>query len=421
MTSHTTNLDSVQPVDESATDLFDNWFDPIETEVRARAREFIEELIRGELDAVLARPRYRRGQKADDEGSAGVSGHRHGSRTRSLTGTFGPIEIAVPRARLSTPAGKTTEWKSQALRAYQRRTLAADALIASCYLAGTNTRRVRRALAALFGGAVGKDTVSRTWRKVKSDWDAWNARSLADEPIVRLILDGTVVRVRLDRKATSISLLVVIGVRADGQKVLLAIKSMGCESTEAWRTVLDDLIRRGLRRPEFLIVDGAPGLDKAIAAVWDRVPVQRCTVHKHRNLLAHAPERLHEEITADYNDMIYAATCEEIAARRKAFIRKWRLKHRAVADSLEEAGDRLFSFTRLPPSQWRSLRTTNAIERLHEEFKRRIKTQTVLPSAETAAMLFWALLASGQINMRKVDGWKTLATKPIDQPIDLAA
>jgi len=411
----------VQPVDESATDLFDNWFDPIETEVRARAREFIEELIRGELDAVLARPRYRRGQKADDEGSAGVSGHRHGSRTRSLTGTFGPIEIAVPRARLSTPAGKTTEWKSQALRAYQRRTLAADALIASCYLAGTNTRRVRRALAALFGGAVGKDTVSRTWRKVKSDWDAWNARSLADEPIVRLILDGTVVRVRLDRKATSISLLVVIGVRADGQKVLLAIKSMGCESTEAWRTVLDDLIRRGLRRPEFLIVDGAPGLDKAIAAVWDRVPVQRCTVHKHRNLLAHAPERLHEEITADYNDMIYAATCEEIAARRKAFIRKWRLKHRAVADSLEEAGDRLFSFARLPPSQWRSVRTTNAIERLHEEFKRRIKTQTVLPSAETAAMLFWALLASGQINMRKVDGWQTLATKPIDQPIDLAA
>ncbi|MGY4501267.1 hypothetical protein ACVWYH_005198 [Bradyrhizobium sp. GM24.11] len=84
------------------------------------------------------------------------------------------------------------------------------------------------------------------------------------------------------------------------------------ESTEAWCAVLDKLIRRGLRRPEFLIVDGAPGLEAAIAAVWDGVPVQRCTVHKHRNLLAHAPERLHEEITADYNDMIYGATREEI-------------------------------------------------------------------------------------------------------------
>jgi putative transposase len=421
MTSTITKTDSRQREAETAPQLFDDWFDPIETEVRDRARQFIEELLRQELDAALARPRYGRGKLPMDEGATVVTGHRHGSRTRSLTGTFGRVEIAVPRARLNTPEGKTTEWKSQALRAYQRRTLAADALIASTYLAGTNTRRVRRALAALFGGAVGKDTVSRTWRKVKSDWDAWNARSLANEPIVRLILDGTVVRVRLDRKATAISLLVVLGVRDNGQKVLLAIKSMGGESAEAWRSVLEDLIKRGLRRPEFLIVDGSGGLDNAIAAVWDGVPVQRCTVHKHRNLLAHAPERLHDEITADYNDMIYAATREEVAARRKAFLRKWRLKHRAVADSLAEAGDRLFSFTRLPPGQWRSVRTTNAIERLHEEFKRRIKTQTVLPSADTAAMLFWALLASGQINMRKVDGWQTLATKPIDQPIDLAA
>ena len=281
MTKITTKPDSLQPATEMAVDLFDNWFDPIETEVRARSRQFIEELIRSELDTALSRPRYGRSQMAGHEAKAGVTGHRHGSRTRRLTGTFGPIEIAVPRARLDDTEGKTTEWKSGALRAYQRRTLAADALIAGSYLAGTNTRRVRRALAALFGGTVGKDTVSRTWRKVKSDWDIWNSRSLAEEPIVRLILDGTVVRVRLDRKATSISLLVVLGLRADGQKVLLAIRSMGGESAEAWRAVLGDLIKRGLRRPEFLIVDGAPGLDKAIAAVWDGAPVQRCTVHKH--------------------------------------------------------------------------------------------------------------------------------------------
>ena len=86
--------------------------------------------------------------------------------------------------------------------------------------------------------------------------------------------------------------------------------------------------------------------------------------------------------------MIYAKTKQEIEAKRKVFIRKWRLKCRAVADSLEEAGDRLFIFARFPESQWKSIRTTNAIERLHEEFTQRIKTQTVLPSAETAAMLF---------------------------------
>jgi putative transposase len=237
---------------------------------------------------------------------------------------------------------------------------------------------------------------------------------------VRLILDGTVVRVRLDCKATSISLVVGLGVREDGKKVLLAVKNLGGETKESWRTVLDDLVKRGLHKPELLIVDGGSGLDAALAAIWNDVPTRRYTVHKHRNLLAHAPERLHDEITADYNDMIYADTPQEVEKRRKAFLRKWRVRHSAVADSLEEAGDRLFTFVRLPPSQRKSARTTNAIERLHEEFKRRIKSQTVLPSSDTAAGLFWALLASGQIIRRKVDGWQTLATK-LDQPLDLDA
>src|ERR1700684_4551789 len=351
--------------------LLDDWFDAIEDGVRARARGFIETMLEEELSEALSRPRYGRRKPGEDEAAPSVVGVRHGHRERTLTGTFGKTRVGVPRARVA--------------------------------------------------GAGGKDVVSRVWRKTKGDWDAWNARSLAEEPIVRLILDGTVARVRLDRKATSVSLLVALGVRADGQKVLLAIKSMGGESEAAWRALLDDLVRRGLPRPELVVVDGAPGLEKALATLWPDMAVQRCTVHKHRNLLAHAPERLHQEISNDYKDMIYAATRGEVETRRKTFIRKWRLKCRAVADSLEEAGDRLFTFTRFPPSQWKSIRTSNAIERLHEEFKRRIKTQTVLPCAETAAMLFWALLASGQITMRKVDGWQTLAEKPDDQIIDLAA
>jgi hypothetical protein len=107
--------------------------------------------------------------------------------------------------------------------------------------------------------------------------------------------------------------------------------------------------------------------------------VQRCTVHKHRNLLAHAPRRLHEALSNDYHEMIYARTAKEIEARRKAFIRKWRLKCRAVADSLEEAGDRLCAFTRWPNSQWHSAHTTNAIERLHEEFKRVSRRRPCFP------------------------------------------
>ena len=381
--------------------------DPIEDRLRETVRATIEALFDEELAAFLGRIRYGRGGGAR-------KGYRHGRRERELVGTFGTETVSVPRARIEGEDGRTTEWRSQALRRYQRLTKRAEALIAAVYLAGTNTRRVKRALFGLFQGAVGKDVVSRAWRKVKVDWDAWCARSLAEEDIVRVILDGTVIRTRLDKKAANISVLAAIGVRRDGQKILLSIRHMGGESTSAWRQFLDDLDARGLKRPDFVIVDGAPGLEAALTALWGaELPIQRCTVHKHRNLLGHAPKHLYDELTEDYRDMIYAETAAEVETRRKAFLRKWRLKCRAVADSLEEAGERLFAFTRLDPSQWRSARTTNAIERLNEEFRRRIKTQTVLPCAETVPMLLWALLASGQIRMRKVDGWETLS-----QPIE---
>jgi putative transposase len=333
--------------------------DPIEDRLRETVRATIEALFDEELAAFLGRIRYGRGDGAR-------KGYRHGRRERELVGTFGAETVSVPRARIEGEDGRTTEWRSKALPRYQRLTKRAEALIAAVYLAGTNTRRVKRALYGLFQGAVGKDVVSRAWRKVKVDWDAWCARSLAEEDIVRLILDGTVIRTRLDRKATNISVLAAIGVRRDGQKILLSIRHMGGESTAAWRQFIDDLDARGLKRPDFVIVDGAPGLEAALTALWGaELPIQRCTVHKHRNLLGHAPKHLHDELTEDYRDMIYAETAAEVETRRKAFLRKWRLKCRAVADSLEEAGPSAakFAFTRLDPSQWKSARTTNAPSR----------------------------------------------------------
>ncbi len=389
-------------------------YDPIEDRLRANIRATIEAVFEEELEGVLGRCRYGR------EG-VGQKGYRNGHRDRDIIGTFGSEKISVPRARIQDEDGKVSEWHSKALPRYQRLTKKAEALIVTVYLSGTNTRRVKRALYGLFKGAVSKDVVSRAWRKVKTDWEAWSTRSLADEDIVRLILDGTVVKTRVDRKATNISVLAAIGVRRDGQKVLLSIANMGGESTAAWRQFLDDLDVRGLKRPDFVIVDGAPGLEAALAQLWgEDLTMQRCTVHKHRNLLAHAPGHMHDELTEDYRDMIYADTAAEVHKRRKAFLHKWRLKCRAVADSLEEAGDKLFTFTRLPQSQWKSARTTNAIERLNEGFRRRIKTQTVLPSPETVPMLFWALMASGQIQMRKVNGWETL-DQPLNEILDLAA
>src|SRR3954449_5685726 len=140
--------------------LSEDWFDPLEAGVRTRIRSFIEELLEAELEAALGRKRYARGKTPETEPSAEaarslVSGHRHGHRERTLMGTFGAVTVCVPRARLATSEGGTKEWRNASIPAYQRLTRRAEALIAGAYLSGTNTRRVRRALAALFGGAVG--------------------------------------------------------------------------------------------------------------------------------------------------------------------------------------------------------------------------------------------------------------------------
>ena len=182
MTTDSTAAAATEPGGELL--LGQEWADALEAGVRGRIRSFIEELLEAELEAALSRKRYERGRPGAEDAAggspAGAVGHRHGRRERTLLGTFGAVTVSVPRARLRTPQGGTVEWKNATIPAYRRLTRRAEALIAGAYLAGTNTRRVRRALAALFGGAVGKDTVSRVWRKVKSDWDAWSGRALAD-------------------------------------------------------------------------------------------------------------------------------------------------------------------------------------------------------------------------------------------------
>ena len=226
----------------------ENWFDPLEDAIRFRVRAFIEAVVAEEAQAALGgRARYQR--------SGAPKGYRNGHRHRQLVGTFGALTVSLPRVRLLDGDGGEKEWRSQTIQAYKRLTKRAEAIIANTYLAGTNTRRVRRALAGLFGGKVGKDAVSRAWRKVKTDWESWQARDLSGEDIVRLIHGWQPASRRaLMARVLSIPLLVVLGVRRDGQKVLLAVKNMGGETEAAcvamsWRT-FSGTYCHGLKAPE---------------------------------------------------------------------------------------------------------------------------------------------------------------------------
>ena len=155
------------------TGLDADWFDPLEDAVRGQVRAFIEQLLDEELEAALGRGRYERGPAA--------KGHRNGHRDRRLDTTFGPLVLAVPRARLADDDAGEREWRSELLPAYQRLSRRAELLIAQVYLAGVNTRRVRRALQTLFAGRIGKDAVSRAWRKTRAAWEAWQQRDLTDQ------------------------------------------------------------------------------------------------------------------------------------------------------------------------------------------------------------------------------------------------
>lgn len=383
--------------------------DSIERTIRERVRTTIEVIVEEELEAALrAAPSQRVGCVRQ--------GYRHGQRERRLTTSVGPTTIAMPRARITGSDEKSSEWHSRTVRRYERRTPRVDEALLGVYLSGANSRRIRGALAPLLrGGPLGKDAVSRLVGRLKGDFESWRERELRDEDIRYLFLDGWYPKLRLGKQRVRVPVLVVLGVRADGQRVVLDLRLVGDESAAAWQTLIDKLVARHLAMPALAVIDGNPGLAAALRQAWPGMRIQRCTAHKLRNLEAKAPRTLREELQEDYRRMIYAESAEAIATARASLRKKWQLRCPGVVESLDEAGDELFTFSAFPPSQWKALRTTNALERINEEFRRRTKTQASLPSQDAVLLLLFGLLRSGAIRLRRIDGWEDMvaAARPM--------
>ena len=278
------------------------------------------------------------------------------------------------------------------------------------YLAGDNQRRIRGALQPLLRAApLSKSAVSRIVATLKDGLTVWTHRPLGDVELVYLYLDAVCLRVRSAGKVTSVPVLTAVAVLADGRKELLALELCGSESGEAWKGFVDDLKARGLRAPLLAVIDGNPGPRQALGRTWPATAVQRCAVHKLRNLERKAPKHAFDELREDFHRIVYAATADAGRAAYSAFERKWTKRCPGVARSLQEGGAELLTFFTFPKAQWKTLRTTNVIERLNEEFRRRVKTQGSLPSEDAALILLFSLVVSGQIKLRKIDGHTTMA------------
>jgi transposase-like protein len=244
--------------------------------------------------------------------------------------------------------------------------------------------------------------------RLREDFAVWGTRELGELKVRYLFLDGWYPRVRIGKKRARVPVLVTLGVCANGRRVIVDLRLAGVESERAWLDALQSLVERKLGAPVLAVIDGNPGLAAALTAQWPKLAIQRCTNHKLWNLLAKAPAHLREELAEDYRRMMYAESRGAVEQARRGFARKWKLRCQAVYASFEEAGDELFTFTAFPVSQWKALRTTNALERINEEFRRRTKTQASLPNEEAVLLLLFGLLRSGQIKLRRLVGWQEL-------------
>lgn len=369
--------------------------------IRVRVREAIREIVSEELDAVLGAGSYER--------SLARRGYRNGSRARTITTSQGKTDFDMPRG-VVWEGGQKVEWQSTVVPRYQRRSAQVDGALLGMYFGGVNTRKVKQAIKILFKDApLSRSTISRIIGKLKVYFEAWRTQSLSKETLPYLYLDGIYVKVRCGGRVGRLPVLAVVGIRPNGEKILLALEIRGGEGEEAWKGVLQDLTRRGLKRPKLAMIDGSPGLSSAIELSWPGIEKQRCTVHKLRNLLSHAPETLHEEIRTDFHAIVYADDGIAARAAYDAFVKKWRKLSEGVARSLEEAGLELITFFRYPKSQWKSLRTTNLIERLNQEWRRRIKTQVSFPNESAVLLMLWGLVASGMIRMHRLGGYEDMA------------
>jgi transposase-like protein len=369
----------------------------LETLVRGRIREKIQLILEEELESALGAGSHER--------VPGRRGYRHGSRPpRKLVTSLGPIEIEVPRGRLRTAEG-VEEFSSRIVRRYERRTRRVDAALITSYLVGANTRKIRLALAPILEGtALSRSAISRLVQRLQSLFQSWRERDLSQEPYAMLILDGIRVPVRLARRVVKVPVQAVIGVKESGEKDLLELRLAPSESLKSWEGVIEGLMRRGLRAPILVMLDGNAGLIRSVREAWPDARIQRCTRHKLENLLSKAPKHCHEELKRDYAAITHADDREAAEKAYETFTRKWQKLVPEVVVSLQEAGLELLTFYDFPPEMWKSLRTTNMIERVNEEFRRRIKTQGSFPTESAALILLFGLLASGTIRLRKIDG-----------------
>ena len=339
-------------------------------------REVVQQVLEAEMDEALG------AQKSERTGER--VGYRSGYYNRALITRVGKLELRVPQDR----QGRRTE----VFERYQRSEKALVGAMAEMYVQGVSTRKVKAITEELCGHEFSASTISRVNQTLDVELEKFAQRKL-EEAYPYLILDARYEKVREDGAIRSRAVLVAIGINWEGRRNVLAVDLANRESHSSWKDFLLELRKRGLREVECVVSDDHAGLKKAIQEVLPEAAWQRCYVHFLRNALDYLPRKADDDCLMELRWMYARRTLDEARRDLAAWLGKWSGRYPKLCDWVEGNIEETFTFYRLPQQHHKNLKSTNMLERLNEELKRRTLVVRIFPNADSCLRLVRALAA----------------------------
>lgn len=341
-------------------------FEMIRVDFRQTVGQYLSRLMDAELTHFLGRARYQRLQ--------GDVNHRNGSYDRNFTlKSIGKVDLQVPRDRKG-------EFKTHVIPRGKQYENALRQDLCLMFLTGISTRTLSMISKKLIGRRISAGEVSNVNKELIEAAEAWRTRDLTQESIKYMFLDGVCFDMRIGKSIETVPVLVAIGVKKTGQKLVLGLQAGDKESASNWREFFKDLKNRGLDFHEVTlgIMDGLPGLEQVFKEEFTNAKVQRCQIHVARNVLAKVPKKYKKAVADDIRSIFYASSEKKAREFFDIFKDRWGKDLPSAVKCLDTSIDACLTFFSFPEEEWISIRTTNVIERLNKEFKRRTKPMEIV-------------------------------------------
>jgi len=358
------------------------WMSEEKELLKTAVQEMVQEILEAEMDETVG---ARKGERA-----AGRTGYRSGYYTRGLVTRVGKLELQVPQDRQG-------RFSTEVFERYQRSEKALVACLAEMYVQGVSTRKVKAVTQELCGHAFSASSISRINKTLDEELKKFATRHL-DEEYPYLILDARYEKVREDGVIRTRAVMIAIGINWDGRRSVLAVELAQRESQTTWRDFILRLKERGLIGVEFVVSDHHLGLKKAIGELLPEAIWQRCYVHFLRNALDYLPRKADDDCLQELRWLYDRRNLDEARRDLSAWLQRWQQKYPKLCNWVEENIDETLSFYKLPLPHHKHLKSTNMLERLNEEIKRRTRVVRIFPNAESCLRLVRALAVESHEN-----------------------